>query len=43
MCSISMFTADELLHIAAQEKAKGNHKEAIKIMRLAYTVAIRTS
>lgn len=43
MCSISMFTPDELVQVAAQERAKGNKKEAIKIMALAYKLTSRTN
>jgi len=43
MCSISMFTPDELVQAAAQERAKGNKKEAIKIMALAYKLTSRTN
>lgn len=43
MCSISMFTADELITLAAQERAKGNKKEALKLMRLAYNLVSRPS
>lgn len=43
MCSISMFTADELLLLAAQERSKGNKKEALRLMKLAYYAANRVN
>ena len=43
MCSISMFTADELFHIAVKERAKGNIKEANKIMAMAYNLSKRNN
>lgn len=43
MCSISMFTADELIQLAAQERAKGNKKKAIRLMALAHQITSRVN
>lgn len=43
MCSISMFTPEEIIELAVEERIKGNVKESIRLMALAYKLQANRS